>query len=88
MDVDGELQITNSFAFPSIENTADFEHHGAGGAPRTKQNQWYQGEMIRTLRDQNVDANSAGWYGSASFGNFVRVLAVPLLLLLPCWWMG
>jgi translation initiation factor 3 subunit H len=77
MDVDGELQITNSFPFPTVDTPAqddkhDKENASSGNvAPRSKVNAYYQQEMVRCLRDMNVDASSAGWYQSASLGNFV-----------------
>jgi translation initiation factor 3 subunit H len=77
MDVDGELQITNCFPFPSTEAPVSDEKDstaGAAAAPRAKANTYYQTEMVRCLREMNVDANSVGWYQSASLGNFVRFL--------------
>lgn len=78
MDVDGELQVTNSFPFPTMEAPVQDDKHdkhdsasGAGAAPRAKANTYYQAEMVRCLREMNVDANSVGWYQSASLGNFV-----------------
>jgi translation initiation factor 3 subunit H len=32
----------------------------------------YQNEMIRCLREVNVDANNVGWYTSANMGNFIN----------------
>ncbi|KAI5819795.1 hypothetical protein BZA77DRAFT_259069 [Pyronema omphalodes] len=78
MDVDGELQITNSFPFPTVDTPAqddkhDKENASSGNvAPRSKVNAYYQQEMVRCLRDMNVDASSAGWYQSASLGNFLN----------------
>lgn len=76
MDVDGELQITNSFPFPSTDTPASDEKgssgDGAAAAPRAKANTHYQTEMVRCLREMNVDANSVGWYQSASLGNFLN----------------
>jgi translation initiation factor 3 subunit H len=78
MDVDGELQITNSFPFPSTDAPASDDKgssgDGAAAAPRAKANTHYQTEMVRCLREMNVDANSVGWYQSASLGNFVGTL--------------
>lgn len=79
MDVDGELQVTNSFPFPSADPAAssgDFNDNNssanaAAAAPRAKANAFYQAEMMRCLREMNVDANSVGWYQSANLGNFV-----------------
>lgn len=33
----------------------------------------YQNEMIKKLREVNVDANNTGWYTSANLGNFVNL---------------
>ena len=83
MDVDGELQVTNSFPYPTMDAPVPEDKHdkhdrhekdsggGAGAAPRAKANAYYQTEMVRCLREMNVDANSVGWYQSASLGNFV-----------------
>lgn len=76
--MDGELQVTNSFPFPSADPAAssgDFNDNSsanaAAAAPRAKANAFYQAEMMRCLREMNVDANSVGWYQSANLGNFV-----------------
>ncbi|OGM44065.1 eukaryotic translation initiation factor 3 subunit H [Aspergillus bombycis] len=78
MDVDGTLEITNSFPFPVVEMPADshFDNaapNPAAAAPRAKANMAYQAEMIRMLREVNVDANNVGWYTSANMGNFVNM---------------
>lgn len=78
MDVNGTLQVTNSFPFPIVEVPSDSHFDGpspnaAAAAPRAKANQPYQAEMIRMLREVNIDANSVGWYTSANMGNFVNL---------------
>ncbi|KAL8983353.1 MAG: hypothetical protein Q9205_002377, partial [Flavoplaca limonia] len=45
----------------------------AAAAPRIKANGIYQNEMIKKLREVNVDANNVGWYTSANLGNFVNM---------------
>ncbi|KAI9738665.1 MAG: hypothetical protein M1834_008170 [Cirrosporium novae-zelandiae] len=79
MDVEGVLQVTNTFPFPTVEIPND-QHFGenaaanlAAAAPRAKINTQYQAEMIRNLREVNVDANNVGWYTSANMGNFVTL---------------
>lgn len=77
MDVNGTLEITNSFPFPTIDaSTADAREDSiqnlAAAAPRSKANAAYQAEMIRGLREVNVDANNVGWYTSTSMGNFIN----------------
>lgn len=78
MDQNGVLEVTNTFAFPSIDgNTADSHQNDASAlaaaAPRQKANTTYQSEMIRHLKEVNVDANNVGWYTSATMGNFVNL---------------
>lgn len=79
MDVLSTLQVTNSFPFPAIDLPPTEGHHDnnaasnlAAAAPRAKSNAAYQVEMIKKLREVNVDANNVGWYTSANLGNFVN----------------
>lgn len=79
MDQNGTLEITNTFAFPTVENSSSDSSHqndtsnAAAAAPRAKSNITYQSEMIRHLKEVNVDANNVGWYTSATMGNFVTL---------------
>lgn len=80
MDVKSTLEVTNSFPFPTTEPPATDGHHDtnaianhAAAAPRHKGNTVYQNEMIKKLREVNVDANNVGWYTSANLGNFVNL---------------
>ncbi|KAI0509293.1 hypothetical protein F5B22DRAFT_617595 [Xylaria bambusicola] len=79
MDQDGALEITNSFPFPTADvASVEGSHQNdasalAAAAPRAKANITYQNEMIRHLKEVNVDANSVGWYTSATMGNFVNL---------------
>lgn len=78
MDVNGILQITNTFPFPTIESPStdsrdDSSHNLAAAAPRAKGNTAYQNEMIRMLREVNIDANNVGWYTSTNMGNFFNI---------------
>ena len=73
MEVNGTLQITNCFSFPTADVTASDSHptdmaasNIAAAAPRSKANVAYQNEMIKYLREVNVDANNVGWYTSAN----------------------
>jgi translation initiation factor 3 subunit H len=79
MDQNGLLEITNAFPFPTadVANT-DGAHQNdasalAAAAPRAKANVVYQSDMIRHLKEVNVDANNVGWYTSATMGNFVNL---------------
>ena len=78
MDVNGVLQITNSFPFPVVDSGNE-NHDGssmAAAAPRAKSNAAYQTEMVRCLREVNVDAQNVGWYLSTSMGNFLNMNTV------------
>ncbi|KAK6495375.1 hypothetical protein TWF481_003398 [Arthrobotrys musiformis] len=70
MEVDGVLQITNAFPFPT---SADGDDSGSSAlTPKNKGVMWYQNEMIKCLREVNVDANNVGWYQSTTLGNFIN----------------
>lgn len=77
MEVEGVIEITHSFPFPAVEQTPtnDFGDNNASNAailaPRSKSNAWYQSEMMKCLREINVDSNVMGWYQSTNLGNFV-----------------
>merc|ERR1712098_851335 len=80
MDINGTLQTTNCFPFPTADIAASDSHPNdhmaasniAAAAPRSKANIAYQNEMIKYLREVNVDANNVGWYTSANMGNFIN----------------
>jgi translation initiation factor 3 subunit H len=79
MDVQGTLETTNAFPFPTVD-VPNTDHHDsnaasnlAAAAPRAKANVVYQNDMIRNLREVNIDANNVGWYMSANMGNFVNI---------------
>lgn len=76
-----QLQITNCFQFPAAaadQASQQDQYHQpdpaqlAAAAPRAKSNIAYQNEMIKYLREVNVDAQCVGWYISTSMGNFVN----------------
>lgn len=78
MDKNAGLEVTNAFPFPTIDVPQTDGHHDnnaasnlAAAAPRAKSNTNYQTEMIKKLREVNVDANNTGWYTSANLGNFI-----------------
>ncbi|CAG8622397.1 4526_t:CDS:2, partial [Paraglomus occultum] len=62
LDMAGVLEITNCFPFPGSK--PDDENEQLDGAH-------YQAEMMRCLRDINVDHNTVGWYQSTYLGPFV-----------------
>ena len=76
----GLLEVTSCFPFPTIDAPVSDDHRDnnnnkdlAAAAPRAKANIAYQNEMIKFLREVNVDANNVGWYTSTSMGNFVNL---------------
>ncbi|KAK1484176.1 Mov34/MPN/PAD-1 family protein [Colletotrichum cuscutae] len=82
MDADGLLEITNTFQFPTVDVASTDSHQNshqndasalAAAAPRQKANIVYQNDMIKHLKEVNVDANNVGWYTSAAMGNFVNL---------------
>ncbi|KAF9095826.1 hypothetical protein BGX29_008392 [Mortierella sp. GBA35] len=60
LDVNGVLEVTHSFPMP--KNNQDSEDDGSN----------YQVQMMRCLREVNVDDNSVGWYQSTNMGNFMN----------------
>jgi len=60
--VDNRLEITNCFPFPKQNEEDEF------GEAASLQ---YQMEMMRCLRDVNVDHLHVGWYQSTYFGSFI-----------------
>ncbi|KAJ8608590.1 hypothetical protein MRB53_039557 [Persea americana] len=82
LDNNTKLEVTNSFPFPTATPDALSSQDQyyqpdpaslAAAAPRAKSNVNYQNEMIKYLREVNVDAQSVGWYTSTSMGNFVNL---------------
>ncbi|KAF9316101.1 hypothetical protein BG000_011679 [Podila horticola] len=60
LDVNGVLEVTHSFPMPKNQESEDFE------------GSTYQLQMMRCLREVNVDDNSVGWYQSTNMGNFMN----------------
>jgi len=77
MDINGQLQVTNSFPFAHASDGSSGDNYDsqsqAAAAPRSKANHAYQNEMVKFLREVNVDAQNVGWYMSANMGNFVNI---------------
>lgn len=59
LDIDGVLQVTYSFPFPQPKGDDDAEE--IDGAA-------YQMDMMKMLRDVNMDNNCVGWYQSINMG--------------------
>lgn len=63
LDYDSTLEVTNCFPFPSRTDAGDEE--ADDGAVE------YQFDMMRSLRDVNVDNNTVGWYHSTYLGSHI-----------------
>ncbi|XP_022734945.1 eukaryotic translation initiation factor 3 subunit H-like isoform X2 [Durio zibethinus] len=63
LDVGTVLEVTNCFPFPIREEDEEIEADGAN----------YQLEMMRCLREVNVDNNTVGWYQSTILGSYQTV---------------
>eukprot|EP00877_Chromochloris_zofingiensis_P003456 jgi/Chrzof1/13110/Cz07g20080.t1 len=62
LDVGQTLEVTDCFPFPASAGDDD-GHEDAAGAN-------YQLEMMRCLREVNVDNNTVGWYQSSILGSY------------------
>ncbi|CAF2082504.1 unnamed protein product [Brassica napus] len=63
LDVGSVLEVTNCFPFPVRDDDEEIEADGAN----------YQLEMMRCLREVNVDNNTVGWYQSTVLGSYQTV---------------
>jgi translation initiation factor 3 subunit H len=72
LDIGSILEVTNCFPFPSRggEEEDEVEADGAN----------YQLEMMRCLREVNVDNNTVGWYQSTYMGSFQTVELIETFL--------
>ena len=68
LDIERALEITHSFPFPNKDQRSpqlnDDDNPDQAGES-------YQAEMMRCLRDVNVDNNTVGWYKSTYFSSFI-----------------
>jgi translation initiation factor 3 subunit H len=65
LDIGRALEVTNCFPFPSRDD-ADF-----GVGEDDKDGAEYQVDMMRCLRNVNVDNNTVGWYQSTNIGSYM-----------------
>jgi len=63
LDVNSTLEVTNSFPFPQREEEASVDEAESGAK--------YSLEMMRHLREVNVDNNTVGWYTSTYLSSFL-----------------
>mmetsp|Transcript_35667 Transcript_35667/g.59129 ORF Transcript_35667/g.59129 Transcript_35667/m.59129 type:complete len:338 (+) Transcript_35667:101-1114(+) len=68
LDIGRTLEVTNCFPFPNKEDT----EARAEGAEEDEDGAEYQMEMMRCLREVNVDNNTVGWYQSTYFSSFIE----------------
>ncbi|KAK4691383.1 translation initiation factor 3 subunit H, partial [Lecanoromycetidae sp. Uapishka_2] len=85
MDKSANLEVTNSFPFPTVDVPQSDGHHDnnaasnlAAAAPRAKANVSYQTEMIKKLREVNVDANNTGCLQKSNLRYQDILLELPL----------
>jgi len=64
LEIGGTLEVTNCFPFPkTATEEGDDENESETGVE-------YQIEMMKCLREVNVDNNTVGWYQSGYMGSF------------------
>lgn len=66
LDIGNNLEVTNCFPFPSRGEREEQED------PDSESVVEYQWEMMKCLREVNVDNNTVGWYQSAYLGSFLN----------------
>mmetsp|Transcript_17014 Transcript_17014/g.33251 ORF Transcript_17014/g.33251 Transcript_17014/m.33251 type:complete len:434 (+) Transcript_17014:226-1527(+) len=89
MDVDTKLEVTNCFPSPQPNGAAsssvsggkrskDEEEAAKAAAAREEASAMaeYKGEMLKLLRDINVDCNPVGWYRSVSLSSFCNAQVI------------
>ena len=69
LDIGRTLEVTNCFAFPTKDDDAG--GGGKGDGDDDEDGAEYQIEMMRSLREVNVDNNTVGWYQSTYFSSFI-----------------
>jgi len=67
LDIGASLDVTACFPFPKLVSDPSYDHDGAFAAEEGAE---YQLDMLRCLREINVDSNIVGWYQSTYFGTF------------------
>jgi translation initiation factor 3 subunit H len=65
IDLDGVLEVTYSFSFPIPKTDGE---GSSGDAVEDLEGGEYQIEMMKMLRDVNIDNNCVGWYQSTFMG--------------------
>jgi len=68
LDVEDSLQVTHAFGYVQKGTDDTNQNQDDGGE--------YQIEMMRLLREVNVDANNVGWYQTTHLGQFFSNTAI------------
>ena len=73
LDIGRTLEVTNCFPFPNKndEQAQAAPAAGGDGDDGDEDGAEYQMEMMRCLREVNVDNNTVGWYQSTYFSSFI-----------------
>jgi len=69
LDIANTLEVTNCFPFPT-DTTNDDENVEESAISSAMAE--YQLEMMKCLREVNVDNNAVGWYSSTYMGSFIN----------------
>ncbi len=72
LDIGRTLEVTNCFPFPGKEDAEQARAEGGDGGDDDDDGAGYQMEMMRCLREVNVDNNTVGWYQSTYFSSFIE----------------
>jgi len=77
LDIRTTLQVTDCVPFPKIDETDDDqENDEAEDSEGDAKGAEYQMEMMRCLREVNVDNNIAGWYSSTYMDSFLNKFTI------------
>jgi len=69
LDIGRTLEVTNCFPFPRKDDAE--QQRGNADEDADDDGAEYQMEMMRCLREVNVDNNTVGWYQSTYFSSFI-----------------
>lgn len=75
LDVKTTLQVTDCVPFPKIDENED-ENDSDGDDDSDAKGAEYQMEMMRCLREVNVDNNIAGWYSSSYMESYLNKFTI------------
>ncbi|KAK9479147.1 hypothetical protein V1514DRAFT_362808 [Lipomyces japonicus] len=84
LDANSVLQVTHAFPFPTSDNNnssgSGYANNDDSVNPRSKSNLKYQADMIRLLKEVNIEANPVGYFISAYLGGFFNQALIDNLL--------